>query len=309
MADSYPLPGRSIPGRADETPIREETAREALRGTEFDPDSELMNQMQDPREREIRNSLRLRGGMLLQDPDDDNVIDSGAVFEDSKGKTYNLEVGDSLPGFDEFLVSEIRPNERSGGFEVVALPRIGAAVSFTTGPSSAGRKFYEDRDAEARSRRQQQALARTFMGSIIPGSSKPEEQFDYDQQEQPDFKHDGSARVDEIADGGGYSGIPYTKEKREWAHGIRDRYGEGAEVVSETSDGALVVETSDGERITSEPYVPEHLRAQFESIGTEETHLGRLLSQMSTIGTTSDVLSTFEPMNLEQAIEFFFDED
>ena len=183
MADSYPLPGRSIPGRADETPIREETAREALRGTEFDPDSELMNQMQDPRERQIRNSLRLRGGMLLQDPDDDSVIDSGAVFEDSKGKTYNLEVGDSLPGFDEFLVSEIRPNERSGGFEVVALPRIGAAVRFTTGPSSAGRKFYEDRDAEARSRRQQQALARTFMGSIIPGSSKPEEQFDYEQDE------------------------------------------------------------------------------------------------------------------------------
>lgn len=183
MADSYPLPGRSIPGRADETPIREETAREALRGTEFDPDSELMNQMQDPREREIRNSLRLRGGMLLQDPDDDNVIDSGAVFEDSKGKTYNLEVGDSLPGFDEFLVSEIRPNERSGGFEVVALPRIGAAVRFTTGPSSAGRKFYEDRDAEARSRRQQQALTRTFMNSVIPGSSKPEEQFDYEQDE------------------------------------------------------------------------------------------------------------------------------
>ena len=190
MADSYPLPGRSIPDRADETPIREETAREALRGTEFDPDSELMNQMQDPREREIRNSLRLRGGMLLQDPDDDSVIDSGAVFEDSKGKTYNLEVGDSLPGFDEFLVSEIRPNERSGGFEVVALPRIGAAVSFTTGPSSAGRKFYEDRDAEARSRREQQALARTFMDSIIPGSSEigltrflTEQQFDYEQDE------------------------------------------------------------------------------------------------------------------------------
>lgn len=183
MADSYPLPGRSIPGRADETPIQEETAQEALRGTEFDPDIELMNQMQDPRERRIRNSLRLRGGMLLQDPDDDSVIDSGAVFEDSKGKTYNLEVGDSLPGFDEFLVSEIRPNEQSGGFEVVALPRIGGAVRFTTGPSSAGRKFYEDRDSAARSDRQLRALTRTFMNSVIPGSSQPEEQFDYEQDE------------------------------------------------------------------------------------------------------------------------------
>ena len=46
MADSYPLPGRSIPGRADETPIQEDTAREALRGTEFDSDAELLNQRQ-----------------------------------------------------------------------------------------------------------------------------------------------------------------------------------------------------------------------------------------------------------------------
>ena len=206
MADSYPLPGRSIPGRADETPIQEDTAREALRGTEFDSDAELLNQMQDPRERQIRGSLRLRGGMLLQSPDDGSVFDAGAVFEDSGGKTYNLEVGDSLPGFDEFLVSDIRPNERSGGFEVVALPRIGAAVSFTTGPSSVGKKFYEDRDAADRSKRQQQALARTFMNSVIPSlgvsqDMNTSELFEYDQEEVENREEEFSYSVaDEMLD-------------------------------------------------------------------------------------------------------------
>ena len=146
MADSYPLPGQSIPGRADESPISEENKEFLDREAKefFDIDEELSSEMADQTERDMRKKLQFKGGMLLQD-DDGTVFDAGAIFEDVGGETYRLEVGDSFPGYEEYKVSEIRPGRR-GGVEVEFLARRGAPVTFGTGPQSGGRGFGETRE-------------------------------------------------------------------------------------------------------------------------------------------------------------------
>lgn len=146
MADSYPLPGQSIPGRADESPISEENKEFLDREAKefFDIDEELSSAMANQTERDMRKKLQFKGGMLLQD-DDGTVFDAGAIFEDVGGETYRLEVGDSFPGYEEYKVSEIRPSPR-GGVEVEFLARRGAPVTFGTGPQSGGRGFGKTRE-------------------------------------------------------------------------------------------------------------------------------------------------------------------
>ena len=300
MADRYLRPGESALAPADGTPVSGE-GLEKQADEFFDVDQELSAGLMESTERDMRRQLKFKGGMLLQD-DDGSVFDAGAIFEDSKGETHSLEVGDPLPGYEGYLVSEIRPGRR-GGVEVEFLGRRGEPVIFGTGPTSGGRGF-----GEARAKREAMVLAEEMGMALtgMPGGSgagavagavkaamaaraaraagmsdtfvTPEEQYDY--EEEAVFDNDGAARVDEIADGGGRSGMKWTDEKRNWAHGVRASHGEGAEVVSETKDGGLVVETEDGDRYTVDRFVPA---SYMDALSVLENDASRLFRELSEI--------------------------
>ena len=203
MADSYPLPGQSIPGRADESPISEENKEFLDREAKefFDIDEELSSGMADQIERDMRKKLQFKGGMLLQD-DDGTVFDAGAIFEDVGGETYRLEVGDSFPGYEEYKVSEIRPGRR-GGVEVEFLARRGAPVTFGTGPQSGGRGFGETREKREALERAAE-IGRRISAGLAGGAAGfgltnhmlgrlPQEAFEYREEDFDEF-----ARGDEI---------------------------------------------------------------------------------------------------------------
>ena len=278
MADKYLRPGESALAPADETPISGENL-EKQADEFFDVDQELSSGLMESTERDMRRQLKFKGGMLLQD-DDGSVFDAGAIFEDSKGETHSLEVGDPLPGYEGYLVSEIRPG-RKGGVEVELLGRRGKPVIFGTGPTSGGRGFGEaraKREAMAQASRIGQLMTKAFAGGLGADFIIPKELYDY--EEEAVFDNDGAARVDEIADGGGYSGLKWTDEKRNWAHGVRDSYGEGAEVVSETKDGGLVIETEDGDRYTSDRFVPAKYMDALSVLENDASRLFRELSEI-----------------------------
>tara|TARA_A100001515_G_scaffold134712_1_gene125049 strand:+ start:1185 stop:2153 length:969 start_codon:yes stop_codon:yes gene_type:complete len=201
MADSYPLPGQSIPGRADESPISEENQEFLDREAKefFDIDEELSSGMADQTERDMRKKLQFKGGMLLQD-DDGTVFDAGAIFEDVGGETYRLEVGDSFPGYEEYKVSEIRPGRR-GGVEVEFLARRGAPVTFGTGPQSGGRGFGETREKREALERAAE-LGRKISAGLAEGAAGfgltnhmlgrlPQEAFEYREEDFDAFDEGG----------------------------------------------------------------------------------------------------------------------
>jgi hypothetical protein len=137
-------------------------------------------------ERDMRRQLKFKGGMLLQD-DDGSVFDAGAIFEDSKGETHSLEVGDPLPGYEGYLVSEIRPG-RKGGVEVELLGRRGKPVIFGTGPTSGGRGFGEaraKREAMAQASRIGQLMTKAFAGGLGADFIIPKELYDYEEEAVP----------------------------------------------------------------------------------------------------------------------------
>ena len=185
MADKYLRPGESALAPADETPISGENL-EKQADEFFDVDQELSSGLMESTERDMRRQLKFKGGMLLQD-DDGSVFDAGAIFEDSKGETHSLEVGDPLPGYEGYLVSEIRPG-RKGGVEVELLGRRGKPVIFGTGPTSGGRGFGEaraKREAMAQASRIGQLMTKAFAGGMGSNFIIPKELYDYEEEAVP----------------------------------------------------------------------------------------------------------------------------
>ena len=185
MADKYLRPGESALAPADETPISGENL-EKQADEFFDVDQELSSGLMESTERDMRRQLKFKGGMLLQD-DDGSVFDAGAIFEDSKGETHSLEVGDPLPGYEGYLVSEIRPG-RKGGVEVELLGRRGKPVIFGTGPTSGGRGFGEaraKREAMAQASRIGQLMTKAFAGGLGSDLIIPKELYDYEEEAVP----------------------------------------------------------------------------------------------------------------------------
>ena len=185
MADRYLRPGESALAPADGTPVSgEELEKQADKF--FDVDQELSAGLMESTERDMRRQLKFKGGMLLQD-DDGSVFDAGAIFEDSKGETHSLEVGDPLPGYEGYLVSEIRPG-RKGGVEVELLGRRGKPVIFGTGPTSGGRGFGEaraKREAMAQASRIGQLMTKAFAGGMGSNFIIPKELYDYEEEAVP----------------------------------------------------------------------------------------------------------------------------
>ena len=170
MAGPYPLPGQSLPGRADETPIREETADRHLSNIGLSDDDILSHpeslRMRHPKAREIRGKLKFKGGRLLTDPDTGDPVDwdtSVVFFEDADGKKHTLQEGDDLPGFPGFRVGVIGTGRRGLQVEVNPPDMKDPDIVFDTGSGGWG---FDTGPAEARE------LGRTILGEY----DEPEEE-------------------------------------------------------------------------------------------------------------------------------------
>jgi hypothetical protein len=252
MADSYPLPGQSIPGRADESPISEENKEFLDREAKefFDIDEELSSGMANQTERDMRKKLQFKGGMLLQD-DDGTVFDAGAIFEDVGGETYRLEVGDSFPGYEEYKVSEIRPGRR-GGVEVEFLARRGAPVTFGTGPQSGGRGFGETREKREALERAAE-IGRRISAGLAGGAAgfgltnhmlALQEAFEYSEEEFDEFDEGGEVDPNKFPPGTFLGtreledGTIIKMYSTDDMGQIEGRYGDGEVEIFESGEGA-----------------------------------------------------------------------